>query len=44
MKQYWKEILLLLAVKAVLFTGIWYKCFRNPIVLTDKAAAEHIFY
>ena len=44
MKRYWREIIWLLAIKAVLFTGIWYKCFRKPIILTDKTAAEHILY
>ena len=42
-QNYWKEILCLLIIKAVLLTGLWYKCFRNPIVMDDKAAAEHIF-
>lgn len=41
-KQYWKEILLLLVVKAVLLTGLWYECFRTPLVLDDKTAGEHI--
>ncbi|MBX9598012.1 MAG: hypothetical protein K2X04_05495 [Burkholderiales bacterium] len=43
MKGYWKEILCLLIIKAVLFTGIWYKFFKDLLVLDDKAAAEHIF-
>lgn len=41
-KQYWKEILLLLVIKAVLLTGLWYECFRTPLVLDDKTAGEHI--
>lgn len=41
-KQYWKEILWLLALKAVLLTGLWYFAFRNPPVLDDRTAGEHI--
>jgi hypothetical protein len=41
-KQYWKEILWLLALKAVLLTGLWYEFFRTPLVLDDKTAGEHI--
>ena len=41
-KKYWKEILWLLALKAVLLTGLWYEFFRHPLVLDDKAAGEHI--
>lgn len=39
---YWKEIICLLVIKAILFTGIWYKYFRSPLTLDDKAAGEHI--
>ncbi|MEN9946258.1 MAG: hypothetical protein RLZZ293_644 [Pseudomonadota bacterium] len=43
-KNYWKEILCLLIVKAVLLTGLWYVCFKDPIVMDDKTAGEHIFH
>ncbi|MBP7846842.1 MAG: hypothetical protein QG651_104 [Pseudomonadota bacterium] len=43
-KQYWKEIFCLLVIKAVLLTGLWYKSFRTPPQLDDKAAGEHIIY
>lgn len=41
-KQYWKEIVCLLVIKAILFTGLWYTSFRNPPKLDDQAAGEHI--
>jgi len=41
-KQYWKEIFLLLVIKAILLAGIWYVCFRTPLILDDKTAGEHI--
>jgi len=41
--NYWKEILILLIVKVVLLSGIYYKFFSDPIKLDDKAAAEYIF-
>ena len=44
MKQYWKEISILLVVKAVLLTGLWYVSFSKPPQLDDKAAGEHIFH
>ncbi len=44
MKQYWKEISILLVVKAVLLTGLWYVAFSNPPQLDDKSAGEHIFH
>ena len=42
MKQYWKEITILLVIKAVLLTVIWYFCFSHPLVLDDIAAGTHI--
>jgi hypothetical protein len=42
MKQYWKEIALLLLIKAILLTGIWYVCFSHPLVLDDQTAGSHI--
>lgn len=43
MKQYWKEICILLVVKSILLTVLWYFCFRNPIELDDQTTAEHVF-
>lgn len=42
MKQYWKEITLLLLIKAVLLGGIWYFCFKDPPIMTDQIAGAHI--
>jgi hypothetical protein len=41
-KQFWKEILLILLIKSILLTGIWYKCFRHPMQVNDKSAMEHL--
>jgi hypothetical protein len=30
-------------VKAVLLTGLWYVCFRDPPQLDDKTVGEHVF-
>ena len=43
-KSYKKHIIIILLVKAVLFTGIWYFFFRNPIELNDKQAFQGIFF
>jgi len=42
MKQYWKELTILLVIKAILLTSIWYVCFRHPLVLDDMSAGAHI--
>lgn len=41
-KKYWKEIALLLIVKSVLLTGLWYFSFRDPPQLDDEAVANHL--
>lgn len=41
-KQYWKEIICLLVVKAILLTGLWYVSFSKPPKLDDQAAGQHI--
>lgn len=43
MKRYWKEILWLLMIKAILLSGIWYVCFSNPPKLDDSTTANHLF-
>jgi hypothetical protein len=43
-KSYAKHIIIILIVKAILFTGIWYCFFRNPIELNDKQAFHSIFF
>ena len=43
MKQYWKEIILLLIAKAFLLTTLWYLCFSKPLELNDQTTAEHVF-
>ncbi len=43
-KSYAKHIMIILIVKAILFTGIWYFFFRNPIELNDKQAFQSIFF
>lgn len=42
MQQYWKEIICILIVKAIIFSGIWYACFKSPVVMSDESAAMHI--
>ena len=43
-QSYKKHIIIILLVKAVLFTGIWYFFFQNPIELNDKQAFQGIFF
>lgn len=43
-KSYKKHIIIILLVKAVLFTGIWYFFFRSPIELNDRQAFQGIFF
>lgn len=42
--NYKKHIIIILLVKAILFTSIWYCCFRNPIDLNDQQAFHSIFF
>lgn len=41
-KQYWKEIICLLVVKAILLTGLWYVSFSHPPKLDDQTTGQHI--
>jgi hypothetical protein len=42
--SYVKHIIIILLIKAILFTGIWYFFFRKPIELNDKQAFQGIFF
>lgn len=44
MKQYWKEIIIVLMIKAVLLTGLWYVAFSNPPQLDDQTVGEHVYH
>lgn len=43
MKQYWKEITILLIAKAILLSTLWYFCFSKPLKLDDETTAAHVF-
>ncbi|MGV3278612.1 cytochrome oxidase putative small subunit CydP [Rickettsiales bacterium LUAb2] len=43
MKLY-KEIILVLCIKAILLTALWYFSFRDPIKLNDQKAGNYIIY
>lgn len=43
-KSYWKEILLVLILKAVFLTILYYSCFSKPPLLDDQKAGEHLLY
>lgn len=43
MKQYWKEIIILLMAKSILLFTLWYFCFSKPLKLDDETTAAHVF-
>lgn len=43
-KQYFKHIIRILVIKAILLTVMWYAFFRDQPDLNNKNAGDHIFY
>ncbi|MFN8771153.1 MAG: cytochrome oxidase putative small subunit CydP [Neisseriaceae bacterium] len=41
--KYWKHILLVLIVKSILLTGMWYVFFSDTPKLNDYITEKHIF-
>lgn len=44
LKTYWQELLLLLLIKAILLAGLYYYCFKDPLILSDQTAGAHILH
>ena len=41
--KYWKHISLVMIIKVILLTGVWFVFFSDAPKITDSVAGSHIF-
>ena len=39
-KKYWKELFIIILIKSVLLTGLWYAFFRDKEITVNKQVLE----
>ena len=40
-QKYWKELFIIILIKSVLLTGIWYTFFKDKEIIVDKQVLEN---
>ncbi len=43
-KKYWKELFIILIIKSVLLTGLWYTFFKDKEITVNKQVLEEHLY
>lgn len=43
-KKFWKHLFLVVLIKSILLTGMWYVFFKDAPALNNKTAGTHIFF